>query len=348
MVHITLFLSFILSGIKKNKKILFLFSFVMLFIFAAFRFEYGNDYLSYYTYYLNVKHGFTASGFEALYVFLNKIIPNFQLLIALISFVYLLSVYHLINKHVDKKYVFLSVFIFLINPYLFLMSLSSIRQSVAISLFILATYFSFKRQFLKYVFIIVLATLFHKSALILFPLYFLANGNRIKNVHIAVYSIALIVLLIFPRIFFELVGAVLELFDSKKYLDYFENITTNSLRATILTLITLVYVVFNIKKLQGFQLMCAKLYLLGLACGVLAFNFSMLTRIQMYFDIFSIVALPAIIKINIEKPSKDKAVATINNIIFPLLILAVYLLRYYSFFTNPLWEDFFVYKTIFN
>ena len=122
--------------------------------------------------------------------------------------------------------------------------------------------------------------------------------------------------------------------------------TTNSLRATVLTGVYFVYVAINLVHLKGYKLLCGKLYLIGLLFGMLAFYFSMITRLQMYFDIFSVVAIPAIMEHYIRNAS-GKWRKLINLYLFPGLIFAIYLARYYTFFTNPMWESFNTYHTIF-
>lgn len=76
---------------------------------------------------------------------------------------------------------------------------------------------------------------------------------------------------------------------------------------------------------------------------MLAFRVSMLTRLEMYFDIFSIVAFPRML----ARPRRDETLpGFLNNVVFPAAILLILLLRYDSFFHNPMWERFCTYRTI--
>ena len=131
---------------------------------------------------------------------------------------------------------------------------------------------------------------------------------------------------------------------------------TNSVRATLLSSIYMIYVALNIKKLRGDALVYSKLYLIGAVLGVVAFKLSALTRIQMYFDIFAVISLPSVFQCTLERGDiiigKNNIVVTIweilNKYALPVLILLIYLLRYYSFFTNPMWRSFTEYETIFS
>jgi hypothetical protein len=108
--------------------------------------------------------------------------------------------------------------------------------------------------------------------------------------------------------------------------------------------------------LEGKYLVYGKLYLFSLALAVIAIRLSPITRIQMYFDIFAIVALPNMFKRNLEKGKVkiDKnnlgtaIIEILKRYVLPALIVIVYFLRYYSFFTNPMWERFTTYQTIFS
>ena len=144
----------------------------------------------------------------------------------------------------------------------------------------------------------------------------------------------------------KLVDLGLVFFNNNNYYYYIDSGVGNSLRATILTGVSFVYVLINLTKLRDKHLMYAKLYLIGLTFGMLAYQFSMLTRFQMYFDIFSIVTLPGIINYY-SCSGKSKVAKIINMYIFPILILIIYFLRYISFFFTPRWDSFKVYHTIF-
>ncbi|MDM1039132.1 EpsG family protein [Myroides odoratimimus] len=69
-----------------------------------------------------------------------------------------------------NDYFFFAIFIYFCKFYL--MSYVYLRQGVAMGIVWYSLRFVIKREFLKYCFIIFIAVLFHKSALIFFPIYF--------------------------------------------------------------------------------------------------------------------------------------------------------------------------------
>jgi len=178
------------------------------------------------------------------------------------------------------------------------------------------------------------------------PFYFIANGRKVSIRAVIVLACLYLVFFFSAPLLDNVAQFVLDFFDNKQYNYYYEQGTTNSVRATILSSFFLIYVLINLPRLEGATLMCSKLYLIGCFFSVLAFRLSMFTRLQMYFDIFSLVALPMILLENIKL--KEKTLYTlVAKYALPILIFTVYFLRYYSFFTNPLWEPFHHYETIF-
>lgn len=345
MIHLYVGLNSFIALITRNKKLISVLFFI-LFIFATLRYDFGNDFNSYLNWFNYIKEtNKNPFGSQVLFTLLNKISPNFTFLLVITSGFYLLAVYKLIKNYVSDEFCGVSFFIFLINPYLFFMNLSAIRQSIAIAIFIYATEFSKKNKLVPYIILVFIATLFHKSAIILFPFYFFANERKVKRWQIIGLVVITLFFLLIPQKLNELIEVFLNYFNDSTYNSYYSSAVGNSLRATILSSIYFIYLLLNIEKLNGNALLYSKLYLIALIFAILSYNFSMATRLQMFFDIFSVVSIPSIIESNV-KYSKNSADKIINTYIFPTLIFLIYILRYYSFFTNDLWEKFASYQTI--
>lgn len=346
MVHIIFIFSVIFAFSKyKNTRLVDL-GFFIVAAFAALRYDYGNDYNSYKRTYEAVQGGIETVNKEPLYIFLNKITPSFYMLTAITALFFVWVVYRLVKKQLVGIYQGMALLIFIVNPYLFLMNLSAIRQCLAMCIFIIAIKYIQERKAVKYILLILLASLFHTSALVLLPVYIFVNDKPMGKMQTFILVAGMLVLLFEGAAFTNLVETGLVMLDNSSYEHYFSGGNTNSLRATILTGLYFVYVAINLPNLKGYKLICGKLYLFSSFLGMLAIHLSAITRIQMYFDVFSIIALPAIIEhhANSAKTGWKKIV---NLYIFPVLLLVVYLLRYYSFFTNPLWARFTIYHTLF-
>lgn len=346
MIHITLLLSTVTATINKYRRYFLFLSFFILFVFAAIRYNYGNDYASYYEWFEWIHRGGDSpyKG-QVGFTWLNVIMPNFFLLVVAVSLLFLWCVYKLIRDNVEEQVYGLAVFIFVVNPYLFLMNLSAMRQSIAISFFIIAVEFARKRKLVPYILLILLAGIFHISALVLLPFYIIINEKKINAVFGIITLAIIVIFFVDTKIFQDSISFVLSVFDDKEYNYLYTDSATNSLRATLLSSVTLVYVLINLNKMSGKGLMYSKLYLVSMIFALFEYRLSMLTRIQMYFDIFSVVALPSIFLTNF-KSFYGKCDRIFNVYLFPAAILIIYFARYYSFFTNTLWEDFWQYNSL--
>ena len=186
-------------------------------------------------------------------------------------------------------------------------------------------------------------------------IYFFISERRVSKKYLFAFC-GILLFFLTTDSFLLLIESIVSKFDDGNYILYAQSGSTNSLRATLLTSISLIYTLLNMEDLEGKYLVYSKLYLFSSALAVIAIRLSPITRIQMYFDIFSIVALPLMFKHNLEK---GKVEIDRNNIgktlleilkryVLPTLIVIIYLLRYYSFFTNPTWTSFGTYQTIFS
>ena len=339
MVHIIFIIAFIFSIPDFNKKCqMVFFTFFILFLFLALRYDYGNDYMSYYNNYIDINNGLPAWGHtNILYKYLNLLTPNFEVFIAIISLLYIITIYYLVKRNLNINDYWFSIILLLLNPYLFLVHLSSIRQTIAICIFIFAVDFAIKRKPLLYFLLILAATGFHSSAIILMPIYFIANSKKInKKLILLIY--ATIIILVATPIFETIIHFVLnKLSLNTLYQHYFEQGLQNSLRATLIASIFLFIIILNINKLEGKDLIYGKLSLIAAIISILTYKLSMMTRVGMYFDVFFIITLPQILKI-VEKK--------VNKQILFIIIISIYFLKYISFFNNPLWRGYNYYKII--
>jgi hypothetical protein len=336
MVHLVFLAALFCTFPDLNRKYPFRFyTFAILFIFLALRYDYGNDYMGYLEIHTALNSGLPAWGqSNILFKNLNLLIPNFYVFIAIVSFFYIYSIYYLINKNIKIRRYWFAVLILLINPYLFLVHLSGLRQTLAICLFIFAVNYATEKNIVGYVIFSLLAVGMHSSAIILLPVYFL-NEKTIDRKRLLIIIGIILTMLVTPA--FDIFANKLLEYMPVHYRRYYEQGLQNSLRATVLSSFFFFLILFNMKLLKGKQIIYAKLSLIATMISILAVKVSMLTRIGMYFEVFTIITIPLIFE-NMDRGLKKK-------LLFAIMI-TIYLLRYYSFFTNPMWESFLQYKTI--
>jgi hypothetical protein len=302
----------------------------------ALRYDYGNDYMGYYEIHTLLNAGLPAWGAnDFLFHKLNIAIPNFFVFIGLTSLFYIMSIWYLIKNNLKINQYWFAILILLINPYLFLIHLSALRQTLALCFFIFAVNFAIKRKLIPYIICILLATGMHASAILLAPLYFLLTEKPFNKKYLFITFLVL-GLFLFTPLFDITANKVLDYLPNH-YRYYYNQGLKNSLRATIISSFYLFLVAFNLGKLKGKEIIYGKLSLISTILSVLAIKVSMISRVGFYFDLFLIITIPHIFS-RIEKK-------IYRQILF-IVLIGIYLLRYYSFFTTPLWESFREYKTI--
>lgn len=322
-----------------NKKYPFyILSFGVLFLFLALRYDYGNDYMSYLSTHEAINAGLQPllGNGEIFYKSLNLLISNFYVFIAIHSFFYIIIIFFLIKNNLYKKQYWFAVLILLINPYLFLVHLSSLRQTIAICIIIIAVHFATKGRAILYFLFVGIAIGFHQSAIVMVFVYFLLNQKKINVIKAATIFGTLFILLLTPMLDI-IIRWSLEYFP-KNYTYYYQQGLQNSLRATIISFFFFLLILFNINKLSGKEIVYGKLSLIAMIIQLLAYKVSMINRIGMYFDIYLIITLPLVF----SKMNKGK----IKVLLFTAMLL-IFILRYWSFFIDEVWIDSYRdYKTI--
>lgn len=115
------------------------------------------------------------SDLEIGYVLLNKLISlftsDFQWVIAITAIISVVPIWYVYKKESEDTYISISLFVMLPT---FAMTFSGLRQAMAISFGVLAYEFVKSKKLLRFILIVAIAFLFHKSAFILllmYPLY---------------------------------------------------------------------------------------------------------------------------------------------------------------------------------
>ena len=175
----------------KNKVFLFL-TFMLLFVIAAFRsYTVGNDTPEYYRVFKlisstnSIQNALTVSRYDVGYIVLNYIVSHlhgdFTMLLCIITGFYLISVLRVLNKYSSNIRIAVLAF-FAFSAFYDIMNV--LRQSIAIAIFLFSLDFLIERKPLKYFAIVICATFFHSTSIILLLVYFVprANFSKLKDV----------------------------------------------------------------------------------------------------------------------------------------------------------------------
>lgn len=231
----------------------------------------------------------TGSDLEPLYVLYNYLVTRFTMDIFWALFIQQIIVLGLILITCYRLKDFISVpalySIFILLCYV--QSMSANRQIFAIAVVFFSFYYVIKKNVLKYILIILLATLFHYSAVIALPIYWVYNYClmvQIKNKHlILVFIIGFVSFVCFPFILQALIDWGLL---ASKYLRYADD--TNKAHTINLIILGILYLTIKFqairKKNNNIIFLFLIIVLFMYLCGV--YN-DVATRVAWYYLLFA-------------------------------------------------------------
>lgn len=203
-----------LLQVYTNKKLFLTISIFSLLFFSSFRYNTGIDYDSYVILYENILNNYRVEQVEISWKLLNKfsfyLFNNFQGIFIISSLIMFFLLHEVIKK---EKYSFLIILLFFFGNY-YWDSISYIRQYITVFLFLYSIRYIEERKFLKFLLINLVGFLFHKSAIVCIPFYFISKV-RISKIKL---------ILLVPIAFFlrDLISFVVNSsFYFKIYSDYF-------------------------------------------------------------------------------------------------------------------------------
>lgn len=161
-------------------------------LFAGIRYGVGNDYFSYYDNYLGINHGTGTDSTEIIYVLLNKVL-SFELIIFFFSFFSFLFLKKAIDYFCPRYGV--TAYLIFYTFFLITYELHIIRQGLAISMILYGYKFLFEKKYVNYILIVILASMFHVSSIILLPFIFLVRINITVKIQIIFFVFSLIMLI---------------------------------------------------------------------------------------------------------------------------------------------------------
>lgn len=322
-------------------------------------YDYGNDYMSYY----NLFHHITSLNFDidtilskdyyrdpgwVLLCFLFKHLGGFFVMVATLNIIQNIIVYHFIKNNVELAWRPFAIFIYLFVTSYYLMSFSMMRQFFVAIIFLWTWKYIVHRKWLIASIIIYLSSFVHGSGIVLLPFAFWGFIPMNKSKYFGIgYAILLIILWVFNSKLNDIFLYSISLDDSfSEYANRYDSSETKlklGLGFVINMIPFILSIRFLLSKNKKYTYQMKSLVALG-AIAFLIEPFAqvirLITRICIYFGIFSIASLPLIYD-------------NINNRIIRLIFISLYILitiyNYYLFFHTGVYaEHYSVFKTIFN
>lgn len=321
----------------KNFNIKFL-VFLLIFIVAAIRFDVGWDYVSYFDL-IEKNHKFYSAQIERLepfnqgIIFLSQFVGFTQLYFITTSFIIYFSFYNTFKKYSADFAI--SILLFLALPIFFFNSLSIIRQFVAIAIVLYGIPYIISKKIFRFYFILVIAILFHKSAIIAVPLYFLYD----RKVHFYFYPIIFVLGFFSSDLLYWLVEHL-----QPQYLKFLDRSIGKGGNMVLLLFQIMGFVLLFFTNRMNRNKKINSFYFLAYFVGL--FIWSSLAKYghagfrgSLYYTVFSLLLIP-----NILIEIKQKAIIKEATYVFCLgfFVLSLYLGK-----TNPKKDPNMPYKTFF-
>lgn len=210
----------------------------------------------------------------------------FRSLLAISALLYVGTISYLIYKFSEKPWV--SYFVFL--AFGFFIFNTTMRQCFALSFCIIAFLFAINKKILPYMLFAATACLFHSTALVFAPVYFLVKLNYSRSAFFIVILLGLVIA-VFSEVFFQYANEITD----KNY----EKGETAGYGTLIFMLITIAIGFFYRKQLP----LSNRYWLFMLVIAVCLFPLARFNpaifRINLYFRVFMIVYLANIVNLRV-------------------------------------------------
>lgn len=320
------------SGIYKHGLKVSVFT---IFTFLSLRFDYGNDYSGYLSFFLEINSyknidvsDLNIKGIEYGWLFLNLLfgklfgkIGFFVLTVALAAFTSI-TLYKFIKKYVPSQYFWFAVFYYVFNYETMLILCSAMRQAIAITFFILAFDFLYRKKLVQYIFLILIASMFHSSAIFLLLIYVVNTLNiRVSKVQIILLLVIFASAMTYQQLvkiqLFEFTSVVLNFYSIYEKGEFGDVSLGLGFAINLIILLTTLYILSTIKSNHS------NLYSIIIITSILIIPLSiinpMATRLNYYLLPIMMIIYP-------------NTILTINNKIIKLIFIwIIVLFTIYSF-----------------
>ena len=197
--------------------------FTILFLLSAFRMEVGNDYETY----VDTFHEIYVGGYVVTEPLFNAVVKilcelsggeNYLLVFAVFAFVTIWIFLKVMYEQADDF--FMAFFLFMTLG-IYFRTFNTVRYYFVLAITLYSFRYIFRKEYGKFLLLIVLAAFFHKSVLVVIPIYLIAN-MKWKKWYVAVLSVGAATMVLFQDFIMEI---ALELYPSYKDTIYLETET---------------------------------------------------------------------------------------------------------------------------
>lgn len=319
------FLVILLLLPKSSKKIKWydLLMLISLILISGLRYGIGTDYPMYKSFYFNINLPNAAKveiGFKILILLANFLFKEkYWLFFTLCSSISIIPIYLIFKKKSKKPSLSFLIFISL---GFYTLSFNMVRQFIALSLCIVAISEIEHKNFIKYLFLILMASLFHITSLIMLPMYLCGNKNSSKKTMMRLFFLEMFAGFLFNPIFNFVVSNIPQY---SMYLNY--DGVNAGIGTYLLSFVYLIIILFQINHYDffadnKFNKICLNISVLAVPFIVFSTFNILFARLIYYFLIPALVPLA-----NITNFFKEKKTQKIFNILIICVCIAFFILN---------------------
>ena len=347
LLFITGGLSFVKLKKKSTRTAMRLIIFPMIVIVGLRSIEIGNDTITYLRTFSNLKYFSileVISGnfrIEKGYLIYNKIIQNIYPEYWFFLFITSLAIFYAIHLHIKKNSynTFLSVFLLISFGY-YGQTMNITRQMIAISLILIAYEKLKVKRNISFVLMIILASFFHKTAIIFMSIYFLRE-KKYSHRNFKAFMLASIIINLIGMVLIRTIVRLPFFSRFAGYIggNYIGQMNIGSLFGIIISLSSICSLYYtyaikcNTKKLKSETSIEMWICSFGFLFSSLTLTGSIMSRIALYFMFFNITFITKVLKF-----SRNKRIWTVIVLVLAFTYFSIIMLL------RPEWNYIYPYR----
>lgn len=301
------------SNPKKYNNIFIYIVILILILVSGLRYNVGTDYWTYSNMYTinipNMKINDIIKSNDIGFTILCKILYEFsenpQFMFLIVSVITIIPIVFMIKNY---SYSFeLSLYLY-ITTFAYFSSFNILRQWIAASIISYGFKYLLERNLKKYSMIILIASIFHATSIIMFPIYFIADKNPRSLINLVLLIVSLLGVL-FYRKFLDVAFNVLKNTQYSNYYSEFMNVGqgVNILRILVY-IVPIFWVIIKYKNINVYEDkkidIIINLSFIGMLFMILGIRHKYIARMTALFDIYYVLLIPYILRTGNKKSNK--------------------------------------------
>ncbi|MBZ5749705.1 EpsG family protein [Metabacillus rhizolycopersici] len=240
-------------------------------------------------------------GFSVLQMYLKNISNDPQILLFITALVTNLLIVITLYKY--SKMIEISFYVFITSG-MFIVSMNGIRQFLAASLIFWATKYLLTGKFKQYFLVVLFASTFHESALILLPIYFIVRREAWTKVTFLLLTFAILIVVGFDQ-FSKVLFSALEDSQYGNYSNFAEG-GANKIRVLVDAVpVVIAYLGrHKLRELWPKSDIIVNMSIIGLLFSIIATQNWIFARFNIYFSLYNLILISWIIYLFKENSRK--------------------------------------------